>query len=588
MKKMLSALLACCFFAIQAFAGAPAIPPAAPITNAYGNVARSTLGNAQQRLVPVCNQGHVAGDNSTTTAGYQSSFRIVAFCPNGANSVSLLLTGFYVNSSTVETNLGTAVPINLGLEIVAAPWSATTAYAIGQVVSYYPVNGSQAQYRAVSANTNSPPAASNANWTGVAPTVAPVTCGGTRSCTLQTLTTPSGTTVTQALIQTDATPVSVPVGGYIAIDGWVGSTGVQLTNLGLGTRPLAGEFYEGAATETDRSLTGALLQKSVAPQYAVGAIMGVPKQDAPTVCYLGDSRGSGLVGRGIGPGSVTVAAGGTGYVAADIGAVVTINNSGASAYAVAASARYMITNVSGGAVTAVVTVDPGAYVNPAVNTGTLPSGNQTLVGATTGSGAAISPTFGGAFDLGAPTGGGGFIARGLDQLGFAWVGVSRSSDTLAGWVSQDYQRLQLIAASNCSTVIFALGVNDLAAGLTTMQTNAATILNQVAALPNVKAVLAATLPPYTTSTDGFKTLGNQTQTGGTATLISFNQWLRTVPAPLTGVLDTGNAVMSSTDSGYWGFDGVTNCLYTCEGLHMVPNGAIKATTAVVAGKAMFR
>ncbi|MDR3547028.1 MAG: hypothetical protein P4M11_01910, partial [Candidatus Pacebacteria bacterium] len=77
MKKTLAALLAFIVFASQAFAGAPPIPPSAPITNAYGNVARSNLGNAQQKLVPVCNQGHVAGDNNTTTAGYQSSFRIV-------------------------------------------------------------------------------------------------------------------------------------------------------------------------------------------------------------------------------------------------------------------------------------------------------------------------------------------------------------------------------------------------------------------------------------------------------------------------------------------------------------------------------
>lgn len=68
-------------------------------------------------------------------------------------------------------------------------------------------------------------------------------------------------------------------------------------------------------------------------------------------------------------------------------------------------------------------------------------------------------------------------------------------------------------------------------------------------------VIACTVTPKTTSTDGWKTTTNQTPAsaaftaGGVRTQL--NDWIRTKPAPLWDVLDVCTACESSTDSGLW-------------------------------------
>lgn len=564
------------------------VPNAQPLTDATGNIASRFLGNAQPRLVPVCSGGRTSGDNNLTTAANSTSWRTVYWCPRGASSVSFIITGFYTSSSPAETDLANPIPINIGVEsFVSAPWDSATAYLTGAKVTY-----GFSQWTALSGNTNSPPDASNANWTALAAvTPVPVTCNGNRACRVPTVTTAAGATITQGLIQTDPLPITVPVGGYIAVNGFIAQTTAEQHALGVITHPFRGEFWNQSGSQTDRSLTGAVLVTSTNPtEGPIAAVIGVPLTPGPTACYLADSRGSGAVGRTFGVGTPTIAVGGTGYVAADVGKVVTADNAGAAATAISSSFRAMITSVSAGAVNGVIIVDGGAYNNPAINAGggALPTGAQTMTGPTTGTGLQITWSTTGGFDPGGQSGGGGFIARGLDANNIPWVGITRSSDTMASWVTRGYSRINLIEASGCSTVIFGLGVNDLASGLPTMQANALIIANQVASRPTVKAVLFATLPPYATSSDGFKTTVNQTPNGAISTLIAFNNWGRARPAPFTGVLEMANPVSSAVDSGLWTAGGAVNCLYSCDGLHMVPAGAIQSGTGITAGIGQFQ
>ena len=67
-----------------------------------------------------------------------------------------------------------------------------------------------------------------------------------------------------------------------------------------------------------------------------------------------------------------------------------------------------------------------------------------------------------------------------------------------------------------------------------MQTDLVAVWQQVASL-GIK-VIAVPFTPVTTSTDKWATLGNQTPVAN-ATRQTINTWIKTVPAPLYGVID---------------------------------------------------
>ena len=105
-----------------------------------------------------------------------------------------------------------------------------------------------------------------------------------------------------------------------------------------------------------------------------------------------------------------------------------------------------------------------------------------------------------------------------------------------------------------------------------------------------KLVSQATFKPYTSSTDGWVTVENQTPGGVNPTRLAWNAWLRdgapliagaaaatgtTDPAavrvgsaghPLDAVLEVADALESSRDSGVW------TPGYTSDGLHPNPTG----------------
>jgi len=562
LKRAAGALLALAF--VTPVLAGSSLPPGTPV-DAYGNAPRANLGYAAQQFVPVCNNTGINGNGNLTNTGGttpQSRGRRVLYCPNGFKSLQLVLTGFYVSSSPAEVDLTAPVPINLGVEIsVAKPWLSTTTYSIGDTV-----NWAGAQYTAAAGNTNSMPSASNANWTSLAVSrIVAVTCNGGRICTVPTATSPSGSTVTQPVYKTDVIPVSCTSACWIAVDFWIAQTGSQQYAIGRTGNYWLGEYWAQAATETDASLTGGNLsppQGSFSP-YMIGAAIGIPNDNRPTVCVAGDSRAAGATGHALYVGT-GVTSGGSSYVASDIGKVTTLSNAGGSGNFVYLSAQAIITGVSGGAVTSTAMIDAGDY-SIAASGIVMPSGAQTLTGGgTTGSGATITPFEAGGFDYGDNFGGKGYIERGLDAAGIPWVSVSRSSDTVAAWITRDYDRLAFIQAVGCRDVLVELMINDIgSSSAATIEANLVKIGTDLASLGTVKGVYLLTAPPVSTSTDGFATLVNQTTNTNNGVRVAVNNWIRGTPTPFSGYFETADLGESSRDSGLWTVTGVT-CQVICD------------------------
>ena len=344
---------------------------------------------------------------------------------------------------------------------------------------------------------------------------------------------------------TDPVPVNISAGGFAAIRGYTPVQANQSVPAGTVQVNSMGTYLSQGGNRIDitqsgyYSPTGSI---SVAP--AIAVLGQQPTGSAkPTVCYLGGSQFSGFAGSGMS--AVTLTAGGSGYVAGDVGLSVPISNTNMAAGNALATATVIITgvNTGTGAVTSVAVGTTGRYGNL-----TLPSGVQTTgTGVTTGTGLTVTPSF---------TGGGGFyqnpstlalgpMGSGLAESGIGYFPLSHYGDVAFNWVTQNGAnlRLQAIKQSNCSSVVVGLGLTDINSMSTTQIENSLTALaNELLAVGSVKAVFLATLPPVTTSTDSWATVSNQTVSGGNAVRIAVNDWERTIPAPYSGVIDIASAI----------------------------------------------
>jgi hypothetical protein len=100
----------------------------------------------------------------------------------------------------------------------------------------------------------------------------------------------------------------------------------------------------------------------------------------------------------------------------------------------------------------------------------------------------------------------------------------------------------------CNLAICEAGVNDLGATTNAIMqnmTNLWTVLNAQGI-----RVYQTTITPNSTSSDGWTTTNNQVGQN-TATRAFINTWLRTCPAPLTGIWDLGSALETSTNANIW-------------------------------------
>ena len=78
-------------------------------------------------------------------------------------------------------------------------------------------------------------------------------------------------------------------------------------------------------------------------------------------------------------------------------------------------------------------------------------------------------------------------------------------------------------------------------------------------------VWQATITPRSTSTDSFATTVNQTPLNA-AVLTEVNDYIRTLPSPLAGVIEASDAASSARNSGLWKVTGAAQYA-TSDGLH---------------------
>jgi lysophospholipase L1-like esterase len=113
-----------------------------------------------------------------------------------------------------------------------------------------------------------------------------------------------------------------------------------------------------------------------------------------------------------------------------------------------------------------------------------------------------------------------------------------------------------------SAIICELGVNSVKAGSGTIQADLLTIWQQLA---NFGVPLyQTTITPVTTSTDSWATTANQTVTANESIRTALNDYIRTVPSPLTGIFEVADLAETSRNSGIWR---VTGGAYTGDGTH---------------------
>lgn len=196
-----------------------------------------------------------------------------------------------------------------------------------------------------------------------------------------------------------------------------------------------------------------------------------------------------------------------------------------------------------------------------------------LVGATNQNTVAIigsSSAYGQGDTAEAPTWDLGYLSRIVgNEVGS--IKLTRGSQTVAQWVSDNNRRLAVLDAVRPTHAIFQLGTNDITAG-TAVATIKANLLSAWTDLTNrgIK-VWGTTFTPVTTSSDSWATVANQTLNAWNANRIAVNDWLRTIPSPLVGVYEIADMVETTRNSGLWKITGSANG-FTADGQHLSPFG----------------
>jgi lysophospholipase L1-like esterase len=169
----------------------------------------------------------------------------------------------------------------------------------------------------------------------------------------------------------------------------------------------------------------------------------------------------------------------------------------------------------------------------------------------------------------------GVIRRAFDGvLSYVNVGVSSASVGTNDTLVELQYRMNVADTVQAHAALIIEGTNDIQGGasLATMQARYANLWALLAqrGLP----IYQCTVPPWTTSSDSWATVGNQTVSAYEATRVLVNDWLRTVPSPVTHIFDLADAVESARNSGKW------KAGYTIDGVHFGVNGATAAAAAI--------
>lgn len=157
----------------------------------------------------------------------------------------------------------------------------------------------------------------------------------------------------------------------------------------------------------------------------------------------------------------------------------------------------------------------------------------------------------------------GIVARSMGNVPF--VNMARFGEQAAGWSGGAAARAKLIQKS--SHVFCEMGINDLHAG-----SSSATLITALQAIYALtgswQKVYQNTLTPFSSSTDAFATLANQTTDVSNAARVAFNTSLRTggvTGQNFKGFVETADVLESSRNSGLWIV--TPSPPYTTDGIH---------------------
>lgn len=185
----------------------------------------------------------------------------------------------------------------------------------------------------------------------------------------------------------------------------------------------------------------------------------------------------------------------------------------------------------------------------------------------------------------------GYFARAMGDS-VAWLNMGVGGTTQASRLpSTGHVRQRLLSYGLARYVVIQLGVNDVAGGtsLATMQANYLTLANQF--VKRGAKVYGCTLLPYTTaSSDGYITASGQTVSAFEANKVAFNNWLRTIPSPLSGVFDpailieVNSSNVLTLNGGRWLVTG--GVAPTADGTH--PTTAVHAVLAAAVNVSVFQ
>ncbi len=159
----------------------------------------------------------------------------------------------------------------------------------------------------------------------------------------------------------------------------------------------------------------------------------------------------------------------------------------------------------------------------------------------------------------------GYGARGLNAAGIGWTRMATYGALLDTYTRQDKPCVALPNIGGVEHIVCDLGVNNmldlLNQGLDAMKARYLTLWNALAA--GGAKVHQATITPYDNTTTGFVALK-----------AALNDWIRTVPAPLTSCIDAAVLAETAKNSNVWK-NGYSN-----DGLHPNEVGAAALAQAI--------
>ena len=171
----------------------------------------------------------------------------------------------------------------------------------------------------------------------------------------------------------------------------------------------------------------------------------------------------------------------------------------------------------------------------------------------------------------------GEFARSISWL--AYINAGFAGDRASSFVSANSKRLGI--AAYCSHLVCNYGINDITGGATeaTAKTSLLTLWGILR--NNKNALFHSTLPPITTSSDGWATVENQTLAATNTIRVNVNNFIRTVPDVLDGVFEFADVAESARDSGLW------KPGYTSDGVHENETGYVAIVTSEAINPALF-